>query len=76
MFEYTVVLGHVVYPDVLKAAVEICVTDDGNESSKILIRQWAKDLCPSYRSQVDRIWQGYRGRSLIITNTGLLGWHL
>lgn len=73
IFEYTVVAGDVVYPSILKRAVERFVTDDGSEKSKIPIREWMKGLPPSFRRQLERLLHSCRGRRFLVLDTGYIG---
>ena len=73
IFEYTVVTGDVVYSSVLKQAVERFVTDDGNEESRIPIRQWMKSLPPSYKLQLEKLLRSCRGRRFLVLDTGYIG---
>jgi hypothetical protein len=73
IFVHTIVTGNVVYADVLEEAVDEFIKDDGNEPSRISIKEWMKGLPPSYRQQVQMILEACRGRRLLVTDTGLLG---
>lgn len=73
IFEYTITTENVVYLDVLKQAVERFTEDDGNEASRIPIRQWLKGLIPSDKHQAEKILQACRGRRCLVTETGYMG---
>ncbi|KAN0112520.1 HET domain containing protein [Hyaloscypha variabilis] len=73
VFEYTVVAGNVVYPSILKRAVERFITDDGEAETQVRIRAWLKALPPSYSVQVKKILEACRGRKFLVTENGYIG---